>query len=148
MREGVFNILEHRLGKEVADAGDLMLVFSSPSLSQHDRVHRCACIVAGIRYSPMWEASCLCFGDPEQVLNLAFQLPRGVRLASRESLPTGQKTTVDLTWPRRRSSLLTTRPPLATAPCFGTGFSAQRSRVTSKGAHPDPPDTLVGRTLT
>lgn len=95
--KGLFNILEHRLGKEVAGAGDLMLVFSGPSLSRPDQMHRCACIVAGTCYSPkVWDAACLCFDDPAQVHSLAFQLPCWVRLASRDSLLTGQKITVDL----------------------------------------------------
>lgn len=46
--KGLFNIIEHRLGKAVADSAEAMLLASGPSLAEPGRVHKSCCIVCQV----------------------------------------------------------------------------------------------------
>lgn len=95
--KGLFNLLEHRLGKDKADAGDVMLVVSGPSATQPGQTHRCGCIIAGTCYSPkVWDAACVFFEDEEHKHHLELQVPCWVCLSTRKSLLSDSMTALEI----------------------------------------------------
>lgn len=94
---GLFNVLEHRLGKEIADSGKAMLLISGPSLADAGAMHRSLCFVSGTSYSPkVWEAAIMCFEDEDASKKTTLRLPCWVRLACRASLLAGHRTALDI----------------------------------------------------
>lgn len=95
--KGLFNMLEHRLGKSKADSGNAMLMISGPSAQEAGRLVRVLCIVSGVCYSPkVWGATMCIFEDATTAHNLELNFPCWARLATRASRLSRHFMTLDM----------------------------------------------------
>lgn len=95
--KGLFNVLETRIGKEVADSGRAMLMITGPSLAQPGRKERSMCLVSGTCYSPkVWDATCLQFESKDMATAPELQLPCWVRVGVRECLVSNRFMAIDM----------------------------------------------------
>lgn len=85
--KGLFNILEHRLGKRLADSGEVMLMISGSSTVVPGRKERSLCFVSGTCYSPkVWDATMVQFESEADAHVEEMVFPCWVRICTRECL--------------------------------------------------------------